>query len=801
MKALCWMLTALVSFSSGLYGQARLIYLHDGNSYSVDGFDLTRPYFEEEGEKRYLPIEGKWGLEIQTDAFWDHCYYPRSYYLNKVHRPYAGRDGEDLLSIEFDGDVLPVIVGNDSETQGAVAWKSADFESSVVVLGWYYNNRVTSVDLVRSSSPVHSGIMDSLFKKFRISANEIDGFPFFCVLDQDSLLLKSPQIDFSTNNPYYIYRLACRGAAAEIESLNLDSKELSRLKIQDKYSLMHGAALYGNVEVLRYLHRIKADRIKRDREFPVIRQAVFAGRLDSVKELISQGHDPLGRSDLYYSQFQIAIQRGDYRIVDYLTDDDRYLKHKTPIGGNSLEVAVSSLRPAIFNMINRKQKDRGLKLKVREVRPNVGTVKNLFYSNCALGNLELVKAMMDLGMNAATTVDGRYPMKAAVESGNPELVKFLIGEGVNLEKTFGLNDFSYLHYAAQHGHADVIRVLVESGIDKDIVDSRGNTPLYIAVLSKKVSSVHELLELGANPNIRPERRPAAVWMAVIQDERESIQSLIQYGAECELDDILAMQLMDYALAFDIPEVVEISLERCLASDFSFRGRVPGVWVANYYDATLCKDVLIEGGANITAKPNWRFKAPSDSFVESLAREHFSVKYPKHLREKYGDLKVTVEMIIDPIGKVRFPKFLEPLPWDLRLFLRESIRDWSIDLPDVDDLNTAYRVRVPLELKSSEFGVKVFEVGELDQEPTPTKRVAPDYPPYLQKKRVRGFADIIFIVDERGNVERAWVEKASHEEFGVYAQRAVLQWKFKPGFKEGIPVKTLVRIPLQFGLKR
>lgn len=488
-------------------------------------------------------------------------------------------------------------------------------------------------------------------------------------------------------------------------------------------------------------------------------------------------------------------------MVDYLSGMNRYLKHESPKGGNSLDVAVSSLRPAIFDMIAQKTKDAGVKLKVDKIRPKTGTYANLFYSNCAMGNLELARAMLREDLNINTSIRGNTAIKAAVQSGNAELVQFLIEQGANFREIFGSNKYTCLHYAAQSGHASVIKVLVEAGLDINSLDARGNTPLYLAVLAKKVSSVHELLGLGADPNVRPEKRPAAVWMAVVQDERESIQSLIQYGAECELDDKLAMQLMDYALAFDIPEVVQISLEQCLTSDFSFRGHVPGTWVADYYNAELCKEVLLKDGADLSKRPNWKFEKPSESFVESMTKEHLSVQYPKHLREKYGDLKVKIEMVIDPVGKVRFPKFLEPLPWDLRLFLRESIRSWTVDLPHSDELNTAYKVRLPIELKSKDFGVKVFEVGELDQAPVPVKRYAPVYPPELKKNRVQGFADVVFVVNEQGKVVDAKIEKSSHSEFGMNALSAVKQWEFKPGFMDGSPVKTWVRIPLSFTLKR
>ncbi len=778
-----------------------MVYHHGGNSFAVDGFDFTRPFYQEDGENRYLPIEGEWGLEIEGASFWENCHFPRSYFLNKIHRVFAVREGEALISIGFDGDTLPVVASANSKERSAVSWSFSDFKATVVVLGWYYNDEVTSVEVVRTNRPIHSALMNSLFKDFRIKESQMDGFPFFCLIGQDDLQVRIPKKDFSKDNPEYLYRLACKGAAEDFKGLELSARNLARIKVMDKYSLMHGAALYGNVGVLKYLNQIKADKIKRNKEASIMRQAIYGGRLNSVKELIEQGHDPLEKSKLIYTQYQYAIQRGDFRMVDYLSDRDRYLKHASPKGGNSLDVAVSSLRPAIFDMIVQKAKDAGVNLQVGKIRPKTGTYAKLFYSNCAMGNLELARAMLRDDLDINTSVQGNFAIKAAVQSGSAELVKFLIEKGADFRQTFGSNEYSCLHYAAQSGHASVIRVLVDAGLDINSLDAKGNTPLYLAVLAKKVSSVHELLGLGADPNIRPEKRPAAVWMAVVQDERESIQSLIQYGAECELDDKLAMQLMDYALAFDIPEVVQISLEQCLTSDFSFRGHVPGTWVADYYNAELCKEVLRKDGADLSKQPNWKFEKPSESLVESMTKEHLSVLYPKHLREKYGDLKVKVEVVIDPVGKVRFPKFLEPLPWDLRLFLRESIRNWAVDLPYSDELTTAYKVRLPIELKSKDFGVKIFEVGELDQEPVPVKRFAPIYPPVLKGNRVEGFANVVFVVNEQGKVVDAEIEKSSHAEFGLNALSAVQRWEFKPGFKDGSPVNTLVRVPLSFNLRR
>ena len=242
-----------------------------------------------------------------------------------------------------------------------------------------------------------------------------------------------------------------------------------------------------------------------------------------------------------------------------------------------------------------------------------------------------------------------------------------------------------------------------------------------------------------------------LWMAVIQDERESIKSLVQYGANCELDQKLAMQVLDYALAFDIPEVVEISLDQCLTADYSFTGSVPGIWVADYYGSELSKMLLINEGADPREKPGWVFKNANDSINDLLTLENFFVKFPKRLREKYGDLVVGIDAVVDPYGRVRFPKSREKLPWDLSIFLRESIRKWRVDLNNTDQPNTAYNVSISLMLRSDDYGVKVFEIVEVDEAPVVTKTEVPKYPPILKSNRIQGNVSVVFTVDPKGNV--------------------------------------------------
>jgi len=138
---------------------------------------------------------------------------------------------------------------------------------------------------------------------------------------------------------------------------------------------------------------------------------------------------------------------------------------------------------------------------------------------------------------------------------------------------------------------------------------------------------------------------------------------------------------------------------------------------------------------------------------------------------------------------------------LSLFLRESIRKWRIEMNNTDQPNTAYNVSISLMLKSDDYGVKVFEIVEVDEAPVATKTYVPQYPPILKSSRIQGSVSVVFTVDPKGNVRDVEVESSTNRGFNQPAVDSVKRWKFKPGIKNGNPVYTRVRAPMQFNLER
>ena len=87
--------------------------------------------------------------------------------------------------------------------------------------------------------------------------------------------------------------------------------------------------------------------------------------------------------------------------------------------------------------------------------------------------------------------------------------------------------------------------------------------------------------------------------------------------------------------------------------------------------------------------------------------------------------------------------------------------------------------------------------ELEKRPELMVSVAPQYPADMRKAKVEGTVTIVFILNEAGQVEEPNVQSSSRPEFEKPALDAVRKWKFKPGMKDGKPVRTYMKLPIRF----
>lgn len=144
---------------------------------------------------------------------------------------------------------------------------------------------------------------------------------------------------------------------------------------------------------------------------------------------------------------------------------------------------------------------------------------NLFNDVVESGDLEEVRRLLDMGADpnrAGQEEDGRVvirtPLIVAVETGNPEMFELLVAAGANPKRTVWAYfskpyDLMFaaqpIHVAARLGDIDMIRRLLDLGVDVDVTheDEGGgtHTPLSHAVRMENIALVRFLIENGADP--------------------------------------------------------------------------------------------------------------------------------------------------------------------------------------------------------------------------------------------------------------------------------------------------------------
>ncbi len=78
------------------------------------------------------------------------------------------------------------------------------------------------------------------------------------------------------------------------------------------------------------------------------------------------------------------------------------------------------------------------------------------------------------------------------------------------------------------------------------------------------------------------------------------------------------------------------------------------------------------------------------------------------------------------------------------------------------------------------------------------QVKPQFPESVLSMGINnGFADVVFIVDERGHSRDFVVAAASHKEFGKSAMEAIKKWRFNPLLVEGKPQTSRVKVEVKF----
>jgi len=308
------------------------------------------------------------------------------------------------------------------------------------------------------------------------------------------------------------------------------------------------------------------------------------GHENIVNLLLNNGADPnfpsklrkLADSNYRSLPLEIAVRRGNPMIVRMLLEKGaevtrpiESLLHVACTGAAKLETGgkdAESRSEGHMSSIVRLLLQHG---------SNVNTLSDVgdtaLYRACINQHLVVVQVLLEAGADVNLTSKNLYPLTAACDAGNAELISLLVKAGADVECKEGLPDKSTLLVACLMQNKELVDTILQHGANPNLASScdshsKHRLPLFVAVDKGNAGIITSLISAGASVNVTNNEGKSVVCFAVenmLRSNRSNsryhcaevmvkklsmIHLLVQHGANLNMDGCTIMNSAVTALA-------------------------------------------------------------------------------------------------------------------------------------------------------------------------------------------------------------------------------------------------------------
>lgn len=262
------------------------------------------------------------------------------------------------------------------------------------------------------------------------------------------------------------------------------------------------------------------------REFEVIYlfsfKAAEEGHADLVKTLLKAGGGASDENRLGYTAAHLSAKNGHMNVLEALRNaqEDSISLTSRKLGMSALHIAAfygqtETVRDLLQYIPATSTTDPPLSLATSFIK-DLGTESGLTPLHMAAysGEENVVRLLLNfegVQVDAPTVNFGYNPIHLACRGGHTTVVGLLLSRSSELLESKDASGKASLHIAAVYGHRQMVEVLLGQGAEIDAIDKELWTPLICAAQAGHLDVVRLLVESGASPLAKTQKGQSAIW--------------------------------------------------------------------------------------------------------------------------------------------------------------------------------------------------------------------------------------------------------------------------------------------------